>query len=506
MIEYSTRGAVPLQSEAYVTRAFEDVLLSKLLSRRWVLFLGPRQHGKTSAIIRLELALRQAGVRCVRLDLQAMPIPTSYENLLVWVAAHIARRLGVVLPAGASGGGDLIEWLRLAISEDSVPVVVLIDEASAITDPAMRNTFYGQLRAIANEAASAGPISLEGRLTFLFAGTFRPETLVDPLNSPFNVCDRVEPEDLTRDDVRQLAGLSGVADSERLADLAYEAVGGQPYLVQTLLSDAFSPAVDEDTREETLKQSVRELSLGADAHFDSVFAPVLGSSDLIEATLLAASPNGAPAQAANQDQKFLHVLGVTKRVNDRVHIRNALYREFVSSSPQFQRDGGAVSAGQGLLPLHEDQFDHMTSPELRVLTVSAYNGGVGAYRTGSHRMALVAFGVALECLLVDLFSDPSRLQVAASAAKRKGALSLIRHEDVTDPQTLRLVTLVRLAETVSGLEVLARLSDAVRDYRNQVHPAVALKDFKSDAELEPEARLCSGVICGLLRDIRRLSP
>lgn len=507
MVEYTTRGAVPLGSQAYVTRPFEERLLSKLLSRNWVLFLGPRQHGKTSAIIRLEQALREAGVRCVRLDLQAMPVPASYEDFLSWLATTVSRKSGVVIPSGASGGGDLIEWLRISLPQDSLPVVILVDEASAIGDPALRNAFYGQLRAIANEAASAGPQSLEGRLTFLFAGTFRPETLVDPLNSPFNVCDRVEPEDLTADQVRHLAALGSHQDAERVGTAVYEAVGGQPYLAQALLSAVCAPSVDEDSQDEALAQALSELAHGADPHFDSVFGPVVGSAELMDAALASASPTGTLAEAANHSQKYLQVLGVTKRVSDRAHIRNALYRDFVTSSPQFQSSGGATTAMHGLLPLPEDQFDHMSSPELCALAVSAYNGGIGAYRAGSHRMALVAFGASLESLLVDLFGDAARLQSAVAAARAaQGGLHLTRFEDETDAKTLRLATLVRLAQTVVGLESIAKLSDAVRDYRNQVHPSVALADFKSEADLEPEARLCSGVICALLRDIRGLAP
>jgi predicted AAA+ superfamily ATPase len=45
------QGPVPLGHESYIERPFELKLIRELQAGRWVLFLGPRQHGKTSALV-----------------------------------------------------------------------------------------------------------------------------------------------------------------------------------------------------------------------------------------------------------------------------------------------------------------------------------------------------------------------------------------------------------------------------------------------------------------------
>ena len=53
------QGPVPLADNAYVKRPFENELHRELMANRWVLLLGPRQHGKTSALVRLQRALSE---------------------------------------------------------------------------------------------------------------------------------------------------------------------------------------------------------------------------------------------------------------------------------------------------------------------------------------------------------------------------------------------------------------------------------------------------------------
>jgi hypothetical protein len=77
-----------------------------------------------------------------------------------------------------------------------------------------------------------------------------------------------------------------------------------------------------------------------------------------------------------------------------------------------------------------------------------------------------------------------------------------RTETSTDPLTWRLVNLIQVAITRSELSATAKLVDSVRDWRNMIHPAVALQDFKHEIDLEPEARMASGLVCALLRDLR----
>ncbi len=59
MTEFYTQGAVPVSSSAYISRAFEERLIQEVLQGRWVLLLGPRQHGKSTALVRLKAKLKR---------------------------------------------------------------------------------------------------------------------------------------------------------------------------------------------------------------------------------------------------------------------------------------------------------------------------------------------------------------------------------------------------------------------------------------------------------------
>jgi predicted AAA+ superfamily ATPase len=94
-----TNGPVPLGSADYAPRTFEDETLALLLKREWVLLLGPRQHGKTSALLRIRRKLIDTGLRCSFVDLQALPPALSFRELLEWFGRKVAQSLGHDLEA-----------------------------------------------------------------------------------------------------------------------------------------------------------------------------------------------------------------------------------------------------------------------------------------------------------------------------------------------------------------------------------------------------------------------
>ena len=62
------------------------------------------------------------------------------------------------------------------------------------------------------------------------------------------------------------------------------------------------------------------------------------------------------------------------------------------------------------------------------------------------------------------------------------------------------MTLIRVAPHVSG----GRAFDppqALREWRNLIHPAVAQQDYRPDSDLEPEARSAANLHEIVLRDL-----
>ena len=134
-------GPVPLQSNLYMPRTFADQVMRAVSRREWVLVLGPRQHGKTSAIFRFKRDLRESGFECGSVDLQRAPVLATFESFLEWFARQLARSLGRdIQPPAAADRGQVVEWLRGVVPPDA-PTVILIDEASAIKDDVWRNSF-----------------------------------------------------------------------------------------------------------------------------------------------------------------------------------------------------------------------------------------------------------------------------------------------------------------------------------------------------------------------------
>lgn len=198
MNDFHTRSAVPLGVSAYVERSFEEQARRHLLRRNWVLLLGPREHGKTTGLVRLKKSLREQGLLVTGVDFQRLsPSSTdSYRRFLEWVADHLASELGTqgYDPPVGQDADEFALWLERLLPDGDETVVVCMDEAAGVPK-SMLNHFYGQIRGISTTVAENTCTPLR-RLCFLFAGMFQPDKLVLAENSPFNTCERVETDDL----------------------------------------------------------------------------------------------------------------------------------------------------------------------------------------------------------------------------------------------------------------------------------------------------------------------
>src|SRR4051794_1650082 len=103
-------GAVPLDAQTYVSRAHDDEGFAHLTAGRWVLLLGPRQHGKSSTLIRLRPRLLESGYACALIDIQAYAATeASYIAFLRWFAVRVARAIGTELAEPAVSDLDDLE-------------------------------------------------------------------------------------------------------------------------------------------------------------------------------------------------------------------------------------------------------------------------------------------------------------------------------------------------------------------------------------------------------------
>jgi DNA-binding SARP family transcriptional activator len=240
-------GAMPLESRFYITRPADEQLQAAL--RRWdsiVLVKGASQAGKTSLLARGLRQARNEGARVIRTDFRILNGErlTSADALLRTLAETIGSQLGLE-PGTAAwrdfGGPNLAfsRYLReevLARIEE--PVVWGMDGVDRLFTVPFGSEIFELLRSWHNERAfdPDGPWS---RLTLVIAYATEARLFItDPNRSPFNVGTRLELEDFTLEQVRDLnerygAPLRDAAEVARFYDL----LSGHPYLVRHALHE-----------------------------------------------------------------------------------------------------------------------------------------------------------------------------------------------------------------------------------------------------------------------------
>lgn len=509
-----TTGPVPASGAVYVHREFENTLRMHAFRRDWVLLLGPRQHGKTSALFRLRDQLAEAGFHVAFVDLQKFPRVETYPDLLRVFANRVAEELGIELaePTGEDLR-DLGSWLEASVPRDIAPVVIFVDEASAIPSEDLRHIFFGQMRALKNAADASLVGSIERRVQFIFAGTFRPTRLVpNELNSPFNVSEEVLTDDLTSDDVLQLATIVDPDVDPALARRIFEYVGGQPYLVQKLIQ-SFEGILPPE-RSAALESAIEHITAEGSHHTDSLFGLALAEKALADIVSEVAL-NGSSVNQPTEEFRFLRTIGLMKREGAKLVFRNTLYETLAKNSAQVLPDvganagprnnAGAAGPRSHFVRLEDAAFDFIVDPKLREIAKTFHGSAVDAVNAGGFRVSMVAFGVCLEAILIDWLRRKSALErgTAITAARAAHVRVIFQnYETEADPMTWRLVNLVNIARQLNGLRGPLEVSEALRNMRNYVHPGKICEVYMPEQDMQPEAVTAGSLVAAVMRDIR----
>lgn len=419
MSDFINQGPVPPASKAYEPRIFESQVFSAIAAGEWVLLLGPRQHGKTSGLLRLRRKFIESGFRVTNVELEKIPPCDTYRDLLYCVTKELCKKMfkEIEMPDEAYQD-DLVSWLSINSIENITPIVIIIDEAASIANDTFRNAFYGQIRQIITARADMPEDSLESRLRFIFSGTFRPDCLVQTENSPFNVCKPIYTDDLSVENASALAEKVR-PDSVQFVQRIYDYVGGQPYLIQTALKETMEKS--ESPTGETLESVLEELQYTVSPHLQSLFKKVIASEILRTKVAQLLAKGSIPLVPSDSDCHFLQIIGLVKKDGPNLVFRNQLYKEVANKMPQLvQQPATATLSLHTIVPVELNYFCFMMNPDLQQIACSAYNGAVAAYQTSHHRLALTGFGSALEAILLDLLSRLSvtDLQTAITKAKR----------------------------------------------------------------------------------------
>jgi hypothetical protein len=239
---FQTGGALLADSSVYIERKADDQALAHLRKMDYLLFIEPRQQGKTSLLARLRTRLGSSRCIFAYVDVEDL----SYESEGSWFADlwnELSWSMGQVLceatsspPSNWQGWRDQMRSLAQFAEGHSFHIIIALDEVGSMAKALWAEPFFTSLRKFYNQRAFA-PFCKE--LTFVLSGAFHPRDLIkDDKISPFNIAQRVRLTDFTLSQVRELVGKGNWTGEQAtaLTERIHYWTGGQPYLTQLLCS------------------------------------------------------------------------------------------------------------------------------------------------------------------------------------------------------------------------------------------------------------------------------
>jgi AAA domain-containing protein/TIR domain-containing protein len=327
-------GAVPLDSEFYITRSSDGDLRSALSKRdSIVLIKGARQMGKTSLLARGMQFAREQGSRSAATDLQKFNAENfkTVDRLYRTMAESIADQLELdVNPTQTwdsrrGPNANLERFLRRDVLDRiERPLFWGLDEVDRLFVTPFGSEVFGLIRSWHNERAldPSGPWS---NLTIGIAYATEAHLFITDINqSPFNVGTRLVLEDFTPAQVAEMNRRYGnpVKSDEELTRF-YRLVGGHPYLVRRGLDELAKRKIPFDTFEQ---QAARDEAFYGD-HLRRILVLLVRDSELTQ--VLRGVLNGQPCPTSESFDRLRSAGLVTGHIPEEARPRCRLYASYL---------------------------------------------------------------------------------------------------------------------------------------------------------------------------------
>ncbi|MBD2778511.1 AAA-like domain-containing protein [Iningainema tapete] len=236
-------GTMKPESAFYVERNADAIGLSTIVQLGVTIPIkGPRQVGKSSLLMRLIQAARNADKRVAYLDFQQLNNSVLSDSELFF--RHFCCWISDVLELE----DKVEEYFRLNLTTIQrcdrylqrhilkglgQPLVLAMDEVDRVFDTNFRNDFFGMLRSWHNSRAIYPSLD---KLDLVLVTSTEPYQLIDDLNqSPFNVGQIIELEDFTTEQVTELNRRHGSPFDANSLQQLFPLLSGHPYLVRKAL-------------------------------------------------------------------------------------------------------------------------------------------------------------------------------------------------------------------------------------------------------------------------------
>jgi WD40 repeat protein len=344
---YTVGGNVDSRTRAYVEREADGELLELCRRGELAFMLTSRQMGKSSMMDRAALQLEAEGLHTVRISLEQIGTKgVTPEQWFIGLAEEIEEQLGLDTEAlayfEAQAHLSLVQrfsnYLEQAVLvETAGRVVIFIDEIdTTLSLDFSSDDFFAAIRRLYNLRGARPELR---RLGFVLIGVATPNDLIaDPNRTPFNVGQRVELTDFTRDEVAPLESGLG-ADSAALMDRVLYWTDGHPFLTQRLCAvlaegaEAPATARPEQRVDAAVEALFFDRQAGADLNLEFVKDMLtrrrpkdLRAADVLLAyqRILEAKPP-EPDEARSLVKTHLKLSGGVKRLGQDLVVRNRIY-------------------------------------------------------------------------------------------------------------------------------------------------------------------------------------
>ncbi len=247
-------GAIPITSKFYIKRPADEQLRQLIANHDSVILVrGSRQVGKTSLLVRGLQIARDAEMQVWFTDLQSLgdaafaDIKTFYVTLAQDLAnqAQVESSLDLLWNTKLVANQNFEDYLcKHLLPQVTAPMLWAIDEADRLLQQPFSGDVFALLRSWHNKRATA-PKQPTTKITLLIAYATEYHLFIkDPLQSPFNVGQKLTLEDFTMAQVTELnQRYESPLRPEELHDF-YHLTGGHPYLSRSglyeMVSDRFT--------------------------------------------------------------------------------------------------------------------------------------------------------------------------------------------------------------------------------------------------------------------------
>jgi len=245
-------GTLSPDNSTYIIRPAAQDLLEVCLKGQFAFIFASRQIGKSSLVVGVMRELQKEKVNAVFIDLSKVGTLTTLDDWYINIIYPIADSLKLDI--------DLVSWWKQhshlsanqrfnqVLETQILPcitnsLVVFLDEIDTMLKFDFTDEVMANIRALYNSRATN---VLFEKLTFALIGVATPDELIaDPLKTPFNIGQRIDLADFTKDDLVsfQLALLNKYPQyGQQYFEDIFGWTNGHPYLTQKLCSLIFTTA------------------------------------------------------------------------------------------------------------------------------------------------------------------------------------------------------------------------------------------------------------------------